>query len=318
MNPLQIRGRSNTILIVDDERDKHGFYWQIFNPNDQEFDLPFLASEQKPARARALHLEYLGTFDEFDRVFAAKVKQGKRYPLCIVDSRLRKKDGTSDDRRGLKTALLVRQLDQDISIIVATHLHDLHEEELRAQLGGNSFLFRLYELDTREKLDDFVGTVHALVDRWNAKRSLLASAPNDATEKVPLSELVREACLSARSKGIHLEDYINPGLVVVSHRRALSDGVHSIVRTAVERNIPGGLVRVYCEGSPTGAVLSASYHGAENEHLALEHLVGEDGGAEGSGLRRFADYLASGGGSLKIAPGLAGRGTTITADIRNM
>ena len=207
MNPLQIRGRSNTILIVDDERDKHGFYWQIFNPNDQEFDLPFLASEQKPARARALHLEYLGTFDDFDRVFAAKVKQGRRYPLCIVDSRLKKKDGTSDDRRGLKTALLVRQLDQDISIIVATHLHDLHEEELRAQLGDNSFLFRLYELDTREKLDDFVRTVHALVDRWNAKRSLLASAPSDATEKVPLSELVREASLGPQegdpSRGLH-------------------------------------------------------------------------------------------------------------------
>ena len=318
MNLPPVRGRSNTILIVDDERDKHGFYWQLFNPNDQEFDLPFLASEQQPARARALHLEYLGTFDEFERVFAAKVKQGKRYPLCIVDSRLRKSDGTSEDRRGLKTALLVRQLDQDISIIVATHLHDLQEEELRAQLGENAFLFRLYELDTREKLDDFVSTVHALVDRWNAKRSLLAAARKDTPEKISLSELVREACRSARSKQIHMEEYINPGLEVLSHRGALSDGVRSVLRTAVERTIPGGLIRVYCERSPTGAVLSVSYHGAENEHLALEHLAQEDAGADGSGIHYFGAFLSSCGGSLKIAPGLAGRGTTITADIHGM
>jgi len=318
MNLPPVRGRSNTILIVDDERDKHGFYWQLFNPNDHEFDLPFLASEQKPARARALHLEYLGTFDEFERVFAAKVKQGKRYLLCIVDSRLRKSDGTSEDRRGLKTALLVRQLDQDISIIVATHLHDLQEEELRAQLGENSFLFRLYELDTREKLDEFVGTVHALVDRWNTKRSLLAAARKDAPEKISLSELVREACRSARSRQIHLEEYINPGLEGLSHRGALSDGVRSVLRTAGERTIPGGLIRVYCERSSTGAVLSVSYHGAENEHLALEHLAQEDAGADGSDIRYFGAFLSSCGGSLKIAPGLAGRGTTITVDIRSM
>jgi hypothetical protein len=308
----------DTILIVDDAREIHGFYWQIFNPNEPEFDPPFLPPSQELARVHALHIEYSGCFEEFERVFAAKVEQGKRHPLCIVDSRLVRKDGTTDDRRGLETALLVRQLDQDISIIVATHLHDLHEEELRAQLGDNSYLFRLYELDTREKLNEFVGTVHALVDRWNEKRSLLTAAPKDAAEKVPLSGLVRDACLSARSERIHLEDYINPGLEVVSHRQALSDGVHSVVRAAVERTIPDGLVLIYCESSPAGAVVSASYHGAENEHLALEHRVREGAGADGMGLHSFRVFLSSGGGSLGIAPGLAGRGTTITADIRNM
>jgi hypothetical protein len=173
-------------------------------------------------------------------------------------------------------------------------------------------------LDTREKLDEFVGTVHALVDRWNTKRSLLAAARKDAPEKISLSELVREACHSARSKQIHLEEYINPGLEVLSHREALSDGVRSVLRTAVERTIPGGLVRVYCERSPTGAVLSVSYHGAENEHLALEHLAQDDTGADGSGIRYFGAFLSSCGGSLEIAPGLAGRGTTITADIHGM
>jgi hypothetical protein len=318
MNLPPIRGRSNTILVVDDKRGIHGFYWQIFNPNEQEFDPPFLPPQQDVARARALQIEYSRCFDEFERVFSTKLSQGRRYPLCIIDSRLEREDGTTDDRRGLKTALLVRQLDQDINIIVATHLHDLHAEELRAQLGDNSYLFRLYELETREKLNEFVGTVHALVDRWNTKRSLLAAARKDAPEKISLSELVREACRSARSKQIHLEEYINPGLEVFSHRGALSDGVRCVLRTAVERTIPGGLVRVYCEGSPTGAVLSVSYHGAENEHLALEQLVREGAGADGSGLYHFGVFLSSCGGPLKIAPGLAGRGTTITADIHNM
>ena len=318
MNLPPIRGRSNTILVVDDKREIHGFYWQIFNPNEQEFDPPFLPLQQDVARARALQIEYSGCFDEFERVFSTKLSQDRRYPLCIIDSRLEREDGTTDDYRGLKTALLVRQLDRDINIIVATHLSDLHEEELRAQIGENSFLFRLYELDTREKLDEFVGTVHALVDRWNAKHSLLVAARKDAPEKISLSELVREACRSARSKQIHLEEYINPGLEVLSHCGALSDGVRAVLCTAVERTIPSGLVRVYCERSPTGAVLSVSYHGAENEHQALEHLAQDDAGANGSGLHYFGSFLSSCGGSLKIAPGLAGRGTTITVDIHSM
>jgi hypothetical protein len=300
----------NTILVVDDDPERFGFYWQIFNDDPEEFS-PLPAQEDAP-RQHPLVPHALGDFSQFEEMFRQMVDRGDRHPLCIIDMRFEKQN---DNRRGFETVRLVRELDPDISIVVATHLPDIELDDIRQAAGNNAFLFRLPMLDESLKAE-FRNTVHRLVDRWNAKRRMLRSMRESAPAAVPLSEVLNGICGAWQREKVAIEPYINPGLSVRSHREPLAQGLDCVVRHAVEASLPDGSIRVFGEGTSSGAMVTVINEACEAAPRSLDEM--KRAGEQALGLFLFEEFLRSAGGSLKVESGGSSAATTLTADIRHV
>ena len=301
----------NTILVVDDAPERYGFYWQIFNDDPEEFSP--LPPQDRAARYHPLVPHYLGDFSQFEAMFRQMVECGDRHPLCIIDMRFEK---LNDNRRGLETVRLVRELDPDISIVVATHLPDVEPEDIREAAGDNAFLFRLPMVDDSLKAD-FRDTVHGLVDRWNAKQRMMRSVRESAPVAVPLSEVLNGICGEWHGKNADIERYINPALSVRSHREPLAQGLDCILRHAVETAPPHGCIRVFGEGTSSGAMVTVINEPREAvASRSLDDLT--RGGEQALGFFLFEAFLRLAGGSLKVESGGSSKETTLTADIRNV
>jgi hypothetical protein len=301
---------ADEILVVDDDRKIFEFYWQIFNDDPHEFDP--LPPEENAVRQHPLVLHYLKDFAEFEEMFARMIAGGKRHPLCIVDMREQQKN---DNRRGFETVRLVRELDPDISIVVATALPDVELQDLREVAGENTFLFRLPMTDEARR-NDFRNQVHRLVDFWNAKQQMLRSTPASAAEAVPLSEVLNEICREWRQKHGGVEPYINPGLRVRSHRRHLAQGIHCVLRHAVEASPPDGCIRIFGEGTTSGALVTVTDERREKAPQSLADII--RAGEHALGFFLFEAFLRLTGGSLKVADSGVPGSTTVTADIRHI
>lgn len=302
----------NTILVVDDDPKLFGFYWQIFNEDPDEFSV--LPREENAVRAHPLVPHSLGDFAKFEEMFRQMTSRGERYPLCIVDMRLEK---ANDNRRGFETARMVRELDPEISIVVATHLPDIELEDLRQVLGDNAFLFRLPLLDEARK-SEFRETVHLLVDRWNAKQKLLRSLQQSAPEPVPLNDVIGGICGSVPGENAAVEAYIDPGLGVRTHREPLAKGLHCVLRRALEVTPRDRCIRVYGEGSSAGATVTVTDESADRPPQSVHDLTHVGAGDRGLCFFLFHTFLSSCGGSLRAGPAGSAGGTTITAEIRNL
>jgi hypothetical protein len=300
----------NTILVVDDDRQKFEIYWQIFNDDPHEFD-PLPPSENA-VRHHPVVLHYLQDFSKFEEMFGQMIASGKRHPLCIVDMRLQQEN---DNRRGFETVRLVRELDPDISIVVATALPDVELDTLREVAGENTFLFHLPMTDEAQRAE-FRDTVHRLVDRWNAQQRMLLSTRDRDAEAVPLSELLNELCGEWRRQNVGIEPYINPGLRVRSHRKPLTQGLHCVLRHAVEMSPPDSCIRVFGEDTRSGAMVTVTDERREKVPRSLSDLLHD--GEHALGFFLFEAFLRLTGGSLKVANTAASGGTTITADIRHV
>lgn len=293
----------NSILVVDDSPRIFEFYWKIFNDDPHEFDP--LPPQANSVQRYPLVLHYLECFDKFEQMFAQMIDGGKRHPLCIIDMRSKREN---NNRRGFETVRLVRELDPDISILVATALPDIELEDLREVAGKNSFLFRLPMTDEAERAN-FRNTVHRLVDRWNAKERMMRSVRKSAPVPVPLSEVFNGICDKSDGKKAAIERYINPGLSVRSHREPLAQGLDCVVRHAVVTAPPNGCVRVFGEGTSSGATVTVVNEAGEVPRRSLADLMEEN-----LGFFLFEAFLRLAGGSLKVESG----GSTLTADIRHV
>ena len=300
----------NTILVVDDDRKVFEFYWQIFNDDPHEFDP--LPPEASAVRNHPVVLHYLEDFTKFDEMFRRMVESGKRHPLCIVDMRLRREN---NNRRGFETVRLVRELDPDISIVVATALPDIELEDLREVAGENTFLFRLPMTDEIQKAD-FRNAVHRLIDGWNAKQRMLRPMRVSVPEPVPLSEVLNKICREWQREKASIEPYINPGLSVRSHREPLVEGLDCVLRHAVETSLPGGSIRVFGESTSSGAMVTVIYEPHESAPRSLDEL--KRAGDQAPGFLPFETFLRSAGGFLKLQSGGSSAAATLTADIRHV
>lgn len=300
----------NTILVVDDDPERFGFYWQVFNDDPEEFNP--LPSQEGVARPHPLVPHSLGDFARFEEMFRLMVERGDRHPLCIIDMRFEKQN---DNRRGFETVRLVRELDPDISIVVATHLPDIELDDIRQAAGENAFLFRLPMLDESLKAD-FRNKVHFLVDRWNAKQRMLRSIRESAPAAVPLSEVLNGMCDEWQREKAPIEPYINPGLRVRSHREPLAQGLGCVLRHAVETSLPDRSIRLFGEGTSSGATVTVINECREAAPRSLDEL--KRAGEQALAFFLFEEFLRSAGGSLKVESGGSSAATTLTADIRHV
>ncbi len=300
----------NAILVVDDNREIFEFYWQIFNEDPHEFDP--LPPEENAVRHHPVVLHYLEDFAKFEALVGQMIASGKRHPICIVDMRLEREN---NNRRGFETVRLVRELDQDISIVVATALPDIELQDLCEVAGENTFLFRLPLSDEAQRAG-FRDTIHRLLDRWNAQQRMLRVTQDAAAQEVPLSEVLNEICREWRHQHAGVEPYINPGLRVRSHREPLAQGIHCVLRHAVQASPPDGCIRVFGEGTASGAMVTVTDERREKAPRSLTDLI--HAGEHALGFFLFEAFLRLTGGSLKVGNSGATGSTVFTADIRHV
>lgn len=161
--------RSNTILIIDDDREVLAYYFKLFEVEDMSsFDI--LGEKGTSTRRWKPTIRHYDP-DKFDEMFESMVSNGFFYPLCIIDLRMPvPPDYQIDPRRGVATAIHVRGLDPAIHIIICTADPEANGPELMAQVGGSTHFFRLPFGDHEE--ERFCGKVRELIDVWNEGRQV--------------------------------------------------------------------------------------------------------------------------------------------------
>lgn len=141
------------------------------------------------------------------------------------------------------------------------------------------------------------------------------------SERIDLSALLINLCALLRKEHRALEHEIAPGVAVRGFRIQLWQGLDNVIRNAIQASLPHELIRVTCEGTEDGAVVTVQDKGKGIAPEDLVHVTKagfttrEDG--NGLGLHSLAVFLSASGGLLEVdSPGL-GRGTTVKVTIRN-
>jgi signal transduction histidine kinase len=147
------------------------------------------------------------------------------------------------------------------------------------------------------------------------------AAVRQMSERIDLSALLIDLCHLLRKEHRTLEHEIAPGVVVRGFRIQLWQGLDNVLRNAIQASLPHELIRVTCEGTEDGAVVTVQDEGKGISPEDLVHITEagfttrEDG--NGLGLHSLAVFLSASGGLLEVnSPGL-GRGTTVKVTIRN-
>jgi signal transduction histidine kinase len=139
------------------------------------------------------------------------------------------------------------------------------------------------------------------------------------SEEIDLPQLLAEVC-AGFGKSHAAVEWSAPGPVTVrSHRAMLKGGLDNVIRNAVQASLPGGAVRVACEQTPDGAVVTVT---DEGRGIAADDLarVGEAGfttkpDGHGLGLHYFRRNLQLTGGKIEFCSAGRGRGTQVIINI---
>ena len=148
------------------------------------------------------------------------------------------------------------------------------------------------------------------------------AAVRQMSERIDLSALLINLCGLLRKEHRTLEHEIAPGVAVQGFRIQLWQGLDNVIRNAIQASSPHELIRVTCEGTADGAVVTVRDHGRGFRQTTWGRSPkrasprGRTG--HGLGLHTLAVFLP---GPLAVSwrwsrPG-SGRGTTVKVTIRN-
>jgi len=194
--------------------------------------------------------------------------------------------------------------------------------------AGETILRRFEEVLVGEivpSLQNVAGSIadikEVIRDSISHQQAGFKAAVRQVNERIDLSALLTNLCALLRREHPTLEHGIAPGVAVRGFRIQLWQGLDNVIRNAIQASAPHELIRVTCEATADGAVVTVQ---DEGKGIAPEDLVQitkagfttrEDG--NGLGLHSLAVFLSASGGLLEVnSPGL-GQGTTVKVTIRD-
>lgn len=158
-------------------------------------------------------------------------------------------------------------------------------------------------------------------DSISHQQAGFSAAMRQMSERIDLSALLTNLCVLLRKEHRMLEQEIAQGVAVRGFRIQLWQGLDNVIRNAIQASAAHEVIRVTCEGTADGAVVTVQDQGKGIAAEDLQHITEagfttrEDG--HGLGLHTLAVFLSASGGLLEVnSPGL-GRGTTVKVKIRN-
>ncbi len=141
------------------------------------------------------------------------------------------------------------------------------------------------------------------------------------SEEIDLPQLLEE--IAAGFRKIHaVVEWSAPGPVNVrSHRAMLKGGLDNVIRNAVQASPPGTPVRVDCEQTTDGVIVTVTDQGRGIAAADLKR-VGEPGfttrpNGHGLGLHYFRKHLELSGGQIEFLSAGRGQGTRVTITINH-
>ena len=148
------------------------------------------------------------------------------------------------------------------------------------------------------------------------------SAVRQASEQIDLSGLLENMCELFQKHHPDIARAIAPGVTVRSFRIQLWQGLDNVMRNAIQASAPVQRISVSCQPTDGGArvVVSDCGQGIAPEHLDRVMKAGfttKGQSGNGLGLHSFAVFLSATGGDLRVESEGAGKGTTVTVEIRN-
>jgi signal transduction histidine kinase len=141
------------------------------------------------------------------------------------------------------------------------------------------------------------------------------------SEEIDLPQLIEEIAAGFRKSHATVE-WSAPGPVTVrSHRAMLKGGLDNVIRNAVQASLPGGGVRVNCEQTPDGAIVTVTDQGRGIAAADLRR-IGDPGfttkpDGHGLGLHYFRKHLELSGGKLEFFSAGRGQGARATVTINH-
>ncbi len=141
------------------------------------------------------------------------------------------------------------------------------------------------------------------------------------SEEIDLPQLLEEIAAGFRKSHATVEWSAAGPVMVRSHRAMLKGGLDNIIRNAVQASLPGGTVRVDCEQTPDGAVVTVTDQGRGIAAADLPRL-GEPGfttkpDGHGLGLHYFRKHLELSGGKLEFFSVGRGQGARVTVTVNH-
>jgi signal transduction histidine kinase len=147
------------------------------------------------------------------------------------------------------------------------------------------------------------------------------AAVRQVSEQIDLSALLENLCELLRKEHPALEHEIAPDVRIRGFRIQLWQGLDNVIRNAIQASAPHEVIRVTCEGTADGAVVTVrdEGRGIAPEDLTQITKAGfttrEDG--HGLGLHTLAVFLGATGGLLEVDSAGQGCGTMVKVTICN-
>ena len=147
------------------------------------------------------------------------------------------------------------------------------------------------------------------------------AAGRQAPVKFPLSNLLNELCNQVRHDKVEIDAQIEPDIFIQGHPEQLRQGFENVLKNAIEALGPAGGISISCRRIPDGAVVTVRDDGAgippENLGKVMSAGFTTKPGGHGLGLHSFAVFLSAANGRLIVESEGAGKGTCVTAEVKN-
>ncbi|MFM7376238.1 MAG: ATP-binding protein [Chthoniobacterales bacterium] len=195
--------------------------------------------------------------------------------------------------------------------------------------GAGATLKRFEEVLVGEIVPTLSGVADSIAEIQEAIRVSIRhqqdgfrSAVRQASEQIDLSGLLENMCELFEKHHPDIARAIAPGVTVRSFRIQLWQGLDNVIRNAIQASAPVQRIGVSCQPTGHGArvVVTDCGQGVAPGHLDRVMKAGfttKGHSGNGLGLHSFAVFLSATGGDLRLESEGAGKGTTVTADIRN-
>ncbi len=147
-----------SVLVVDDDAAVLEYYAKILTPPAGDLDV--FADVAAPDDGSQFDLGLFTRPAELLAAFRERWLRGEGVPVCILDMRM-------PEQSGLETAVQLRELDADVSVVICSAYTDATPETLRERLQDRVFL-----VHKPFAPDEFRLLIHSLLREWEGRQAL--------------------------------------------------------------------------------------------------------------------------------------------------
>ncbi|EJF07755.1 signal transduction histidine kinase [Thiovulum sp. ES] len=175
---------NNIIYIADDDKNLLNLYSSIFSSEESD-ELDFF-SDETDSEEFSIKLFEDGYFlvEEFEKAY----QRGEKIPIVILDMRMPKMSG-------FETAKKVRDIDENVIVIIITAYSDVSMSEIRFQLKNGIYYFKKPFNE-----DELYSLVDSALKQWNHLQEIIQLKDALNKNNIFLEDRVKEEVEKSRDK----------------------------------------------------------------------------------------------------------------------